>query len=656
MKIVSQCREQARRVYYGAFFEAKKEIPANRPLLSSPGKRTLALGFLLAIATIAVYYPVNKLPFTAYDDQLYVYENAHVTMGLSWDTIRWALTSFDADNWHPLTWLSHALDCQLFILDPGRHHDVNLLWHVLNVLLLFHVLRRATGYIGRSAMVAALFALHPVNVESVAWIAERKNLLSVFFFLLALGAYRWYASGPRVGRYLVVALLYGLGLMSKPQVVTFPFVLLLWDYWPLHRMFAGIEGSSFAGAGTPVVPPRSFSWLILEKLPLIVLAAADAVITMAAQFRAGTETWYPISVGVKNAILSYLRYIEKALFPSKLAVLYPHPEFSIRASQVLVSFAALLAITALVAVCRRRRYLTVGWLWFLGTLVPMIGLVQVGVQGMADRYAYLPYIGLFIMICWGAADLLSKAKKSGTSRGPWKWLEGYGISGQAGVGIAVLVVLAVVTRRQITFWSDDLTLWSHALQVTSRNWSAEDNLGNELSKQERTQEALSHYFNAAEIRPTDPVSNLNIGAYEAQGGDLAGAIERFKRVVSLGSSAKPELKAKAFNNMGHAYADLGDYEHAGQSFAAAVRKDPGYFGAWIGLGVMAQKSGKLDLAVKAYSRAMKIQPQDWGYLLLARALEQSGRKDEAQAANQQAKSLSLDLDEARRAADEMLRH
>jgi len=616
---------------------------------------------LLVIATIAVYYPVNKLPFTAYDDQLYVYENPHVTMGLSWDTVKWAATTFDADNWHPLTWLSHALDCQLFVLDPGRHHEVNLLWHVMNVLLLFQVLRRATGYVGRSAMVAALFALHPVNVECVVWIAERKNLLSAFFFLLALGAYRWYASRPRVGRYLVVALLYGLGLMSKPQIVTFPFVLLLWDYWPLQRMFAGMEGPSFAEAGTPVVPPRSLSWLILEKLPLLALSAADAAITMAAQFHAGTETRYPISIGVKNAILSYLRYIENALFPSKLAVLYPHPGFSIRASQDLVPSATLLAITALVAVCWRRRSLTVGWLWFLGMLVPMIGLVQVGVQGMADRYAYLPYIGLFIMICWGTADLLSHADESGTSRVPRKWRAERVIStaGRAGVAIlvlVVLVVLAAVTRRQIAFWSDDVILWSHALQVTSRNWSAEDNLGKALSKQGRTQEAMSHFSNAAEIRPTDAVSNLNIGAYEAQAGDFAGAIERFKRVVSLSSNSQSELKTKAFNDMGHAYAALGDYERAGQSFAAAVRQDPGYFGAWIGLGVMAQKTGKLDLAVKAYSRAVKIQPQDWSYLLLARALEQSGRKDEAQAANQQAKSLSLDLDEARRVADEMLAH
>jgi hypothetical protein len=235
-------------------------------------------------------------------------------------------------------------------------------------------------------------------------------------------------------------------------------------------MFAGIEGLSFAEAGTPVVPRRSLSWLILEKLPLIALSAASAVITMAAQFRTGAETWFPISVGVKNAILSYSRYIEKSLWPSRLAILYPHPEFSIRASQVLVSFAALVAITALVAVYWGRRYLTVGWLWFLGTLVPMIGLIQVGVQGMADRYAYLPYIGLFIMICWGAADFLSTVNQFGTSRGPRKWLEGRAISAswKAGIGIAVLVVLAVVTHRQIAFWSDDLTLWSHALQRVHR--------------------------------------------------------------------------------------------------------------------------------------------------------------------------------------------
>ena len=346
-------------------------------LFPSPTSRMFLVGLLLAIATVASYYLVAKLPFTTYDDQVYVYENANVISGLHWETVRWAFTTYDGANWHPVTWLSHALDCQLFLLNPARHHEVNLLFHTVNAVLLFWVLQRATGYIGRSAMVASLFAVHPVGVESVAWIAERKNLLSMTFFLLALGAYRWYTSAPRVNRYLVVALLYALGLMSKAQVITFPCVLLLWDYWPLRRMFASVEGTSFTREGTPVIPARSFSWLVLEKLPLFVLSAAAAIITVKAQFTGEDNVWFPVSSRLENAIVSYPRYIRKAFWPSDLAVFYPHSELSLRASHVLLPFAAILLITLLVGVFRRRRYLTVGWLWFVGTLVPMIGLGRV---------------------------------------------------------------------------------------------------------------------------------------------------------------------------------------------------------------------------------------------------------------------------------------
>ena len=375
---------------------------------------TWALSLLLVFATVALYYPVRSHPFVNYDDNVYVTENEQVKAGLDWDTVQWAFTTTEAGNWHPLTWLSHALDYELFELNPAGHHETNVLLHVLNALLLFWVLRQATGFTGRSWMVAALFALHPINVESVAWISERKNLLSMMFFLLALGAYRWYVREPRSSRYAVVLGLFALGLMAKPQVITLPFVLLLWDYWPLRRMAVADDQSAAEPADESPLVQRSFSWLVAEKLPMLALCAASAFITMKAQQAAGAmntvKNSFPLSIRMGNAIVCYARYIGKALWPSHLALVYPHPGTSLEIWEVLAALVLLLAITALVLRERHRRYLLVGWLWFLGTMVPMIGLVQVGEQAMADRYAYLPFIGLFIMVCWGAADWAEQRK------------------------------------------------------------------------------------------------------------------------------------------------------------------------------------------------------------------------------------------------------
>ncbi len=354
------------------------------------------------VATVVLYYPAIQHPFVNYDDDGYVTNNLHVQAGLAWDTVAWAFTTYDQANWHPVTWLSHALDCQLFQLDPAGHHGTNILLHVLNALLLFWVLAQATGFTGRSFMVAALFALHPINVESVVWVAERKNLLSMLFFLLALGAYRWYAREPRPGRYAVIAVLFALGLMAKPQVITLPFILLLWDYWPLQRML--VEGQPAAIGTGAAVPPRRFSSLLLEKLPLVALSAISAVITVMAQRRGGINPELSLSARLANAIVCYARYVGKAVWPTHLAPMYPHPGSSLANWEVFSALLFLMVVTALVIAARRRRYLPVGWLWFLGTLIPMIGLVQVGRQAMADRYAYVPFLGLFIMMCWGVAD------------------------------------------------------------------------------------------------------------------------------------------------------------------------------------------------------------------------------------------------------------
>jgi hypothetical protein len=519
-------------------------------------RQPLFLSLLLVIATFALYYPVHGHPFVNYDDGIFVTDNVQIQGGINWETVSWAFTTFYLGAWNPLTWLSHALDCQLFQLNPAGHHDVNLLLHAINVVLLFWVLLRATGCAGRSFMVAALFALHPINVESVAWIAERKNLLSMLFFLLALGAYRWYALRPRIGRYLLVGLLYALGLLAKSQVITFPFVLLLWDYWPLRRVLAVLPESA-SGTLSPAVAPRKLSWLILEKVPLFVLSAASAFMTMKAQRFGGDKVWYPLSVRLESAIVSYALYLRDLVWPSLLAVFYQHPGNSLSIWQIGGALLFLLAITAFVVDRRQQRYLAMGWFWFLGTMVPMIGLEGVGyqgMQGMADRYAYLPFIGLFIMVCWGALEWARQRHVASA------WV--------AVPSVVALLALSVVAHRQIGYWSDSATLWSRALQVTNRNWLAENNLGKILMSRGQVEEGMSHFIKATEIYPADPVCNMNIGTYEQQRGNLREAIERYK--TALSSSRDASLRFAALNSMGRAYSDLGDAAHAQECFAAAA--------------------------------------------------------------------------------------
>ncbi len=531
-------------------------------------RNAIGLSFLLLVATFLLYFPVRTHPFANIDDMGYVYENLHVQEGLTWPTIKWAITTFDDNNWHPLTWISHSIDCQMFGIDPPGHHLMNAAWHSVDAVVLFWVLLLATGYLGRSFMVAALFALHPINVEAVAWMAERKTLLSTFFFLLALGAYRWYARRPGVLRYTSVAALFAAALMSKPQIITFPCVLLLWDYWPLRRMFAGYGASSaerdrveplqFAQnrreSGTPVaaIPPRGLLWLLLEKIPLFVICAASALLTMLAQRVGRPQHWpYSASIRLGNAIVAYVRYIGKALWPSKLAILYLHPGSSLKLWQVAAAALVLLAITALVWLGRRYRYLPVGWLWFLGTLVPTIGLVQVGRQALADRYAYQSLIGLFILICWGVADYarrrhLAKAVLPAAS-------------------VAVLLVLALVTHRQIDYWRDNLTMWTHTAEVTKDNWVAEDMMAGILLNQGHREEAMAHYRVAAAINPDDAGSNLAMALYEQGRGNLPEAIRRYK--LSLAEMDDPLERAKVYRNMSIAYRDEGDIANSVECFS-----------------------------------------------------------------------------------------
>ena len=477
--------------------------------------------------------------------------------------------------------------------------------------------------------------------------------------LLALGAYRWYAREPRPGRYAVVAFFFALGLMAKPQVITLPFVLLLWDYWPLRRMFA--DGGPVATGTEIAFPPRSFLNLLLEKLPLVALSAISAVVTMNAQrVGGGINPELSLAARLANAVVCYARYVGKAVWPTRLAPMYPHPGNSLAKWEVLSALLFLLVVTALVIAARRHRYLPVGWLWFLGTLIPMIGLVQVGRQAMADRYAYLPFIGLFIMICWGVADCVVASSRWLESR---RGLTTVGAETDnsrqpisaillATVCAGVLVALVLVAHRQIDYWGDNVTLWSHTLQVTNRNYEAEEDLGEALLEKGEQADALIHFYQATEIDPRRTLPHMHIAVYDQEHGKLQEAIEQYRKAISV--SQNSSTNARAFSNMGHAYLQLGNMAQASENLQEAVRLDPHKMEIWIDLGLAKQKSGDLAGAIQAYSEGVKVKPTDVGYLLLARALQQSGHQDEAATATQRAKALSANFAGAQRVADQIL--
>jgi len=587
------------------------------------------LCLLLVAATLALYNPVNRHPFVNYDDDRYVTENPHVHNGLTWDTITWALTATEQGNWHPLTWLSHALDYQLFRQNPAGHHFVSLLIHAANAVLLFLFLMYATGRLGPGLFVAVLFALHPINVESVAWVAERKNVLCTFFFFATLIAYCWYARQPDWRRYLAFTGLFALGLMSKAMVITLPFVLLLLDYWPLGRIPGGAAGS-FRSA--------PLSKLIFEKLPLLALSAGSAVITMQAQQAGGavrSTAQFSLEVRLENAIVAYAMYLWKMIWPSHLAPIYPHPGDSLAAWQVGASAVLLLAVTVVALKFRARRYLLTGWLWFLGTLIPVIGLVQVGDQGMADRYAYIPLVGIFVMIAWGLADLADSRQ--------------IGLGARVIPAACVLLALAFATHRQLDYWSSNYDLWTHALAVTDRNFIAQDNLGGALLLLGKPDEAYLHFQAAAEINPPDPMSRSNLGAYLLDHGHLAEAIEQNNRVISLTSD--PGLLAATYANLGTAYRKLDQDEKARTSYEQALHLNPNQYNAYLGLGELLEKESRLDDAINNYSRAVEVRPTDTGFLLLGHALERAGRRAEALAAYQAALKLSPEMPEAQHAVD-----
>jgi tetratricopeptide (TPR) repeat protein len=471
---------------------------------------TFSICVCLALFTWGVFGQTLRYDFINYDDPRYVYENTRITSGLTIGGIAWAFTHIHSMNWHPITTMSHMLDCQLFGLRAGAHHFTNVFLHMVAVVLLFIALQRMTGALWRSAFVAALFAIHPLRVESVAWIAERKDVLSGMFFMLTLLAYTYYVRAPSVARYLAVAAALGLGLMSKPMLVTVPFVLLLLDYWPLRRS----NGQSLQVGRRRVA-------LLLEKIPLLLLSAGSSIVTFLVQRGAvGFTEDLPVWPRISNALVSYLVYIRQLFWPVNLAVFYPHPENRLSPWEIAVGLVILIGVTTAAIVLRRNApYLITGWLWYVGMLVPVIGLVQVGWQGHADRYTYLPQIGLYIAITWATADLTTS----------WRHQR----RALTTVSLITLGLLAWRASVQASYWRDSETLFTHALAVTSNNDVAENNLGIVYLRKGKLDEAIALLQAAVDLRPQNSPANENLAKALLQKGQVADALVHYRKLLEL---------------------------------------------------------------------------------------------------------------------------
>lgn len=603
--------------------------------LRSQRSQTLLLVLLLVLAALIVYESSLHNAFVDYDDPDYVTGNFYVLQGLSWHNVAWALTATVEANWHPLTWISHMADVQFFGLHATGHHLTSALLHTLNVVLLFLLLMRATGYVLRSTIVAALFALCPLNVESVAWIAERKSLLSTAFLLLALFAYGRYTRHPGVARYLVVAALFALGLMAKPMIITLPFCLLLADYWPLERI--GAHGATMPG--TPPFVGNLFK-LIAEKIPLLGLSLGSALMTIYAQRAGGalgSTALLPLQLRIKNAIYSYLAYIVKGFWPLDLAVFYPHPENSLKLWKVAVAALILLAITGIVWHYRERRYLLVGWLWYVVTLVPVIGIVQVGRQGMADRYVYIPFLGLFVIGVWLAADLASHLHLSR--------------SVVTAITLIALSGYAYVSHIQIGYWRNSYTLFSHALQVTTGNGIAEDNLGVALVEMGRSDLAIGHFEAAIHLLPQLSTAHYNFGTLLHKQNRLEQAVTEYR--LALAYAGDPLEAARAHNNLGAALTRLGEPAMALPEFSAAIQLNPNENNSFLGRGLIEYRAGDLVSARDDISRAVQIVPSPLSLFWLGRVLEDEGEPKSAANAYEAALRIAPNMSDAQIRLDEL---
>lgn len=555
-----------------------------KKLISFRATRPYLIVVFLALLILSIYRSAGTHGFINFDDDIYVFRNQQVLNGLTREGFRWAFTSFHASNWHPLTWLSHMLDVELFGLSAGWHHRMNVFYHLMNSELLFLVLWRITGRIWQSAFVAALFSVHPLNVESVGWVAERKNVLSTMFWILTMAAYMHYVRKPSVKRYLFVIIFYALGLMCKPMLVTLPFVLLLLDYWPLQRF------------GQDSISSKMLSKSIREKIPLLALSVASCAVTYLSQAR-GISVYpigdFPLYLRISNVFVSYAVYIWKMVWPASLAVIYPHPgtvHAGIPAWKILLSVLLIVGFSILVILkARHSPYLAIGWLWYVGTLVPVIGIVQVGAQAYADRYAYLPLVGIFTMVVWGFPLLVDR----------WRW-KGFAISV---AGCAIIMALSIASANQLSYWRNNLTLFSRALMVTENNWIAWHNLGTEYRTLGKPQLAISYYREALRIKPDYAMAWYNLGVTHDDLGQIDQAIAHYEQAVKIWPAY-----SQAWLNLGVAYTELGRSQEAVKSYREALRSKPDFAEAWYNLGLALFNLGQFEHAAACYREAVRIHP------------------------------------------------
>jgi len=544
----------------------------------------------LIVLTVAVFWNISGNDFINYDDFQYVTDNRHVTSGVSVENVVWAFTSGYASNWHPVTWISHMVDVELFDLNPQGHHLINLLLHTTNACLLFLFLNKITGAAWRSVVVAALFAIHPLRVESVAWVAERKDVLSTCFALSTLLLYSWYVQKRTTWRYLAFFSCFVFGLMSKPMLVTLPFVLLLLDYWPLGR-FAPWGGDAGDQPPNPAPHTLPLSALVKEKLPLLAAAILSSCVTMIVQRAEALHTLEitPLSFRIANALVAYLRYLGKTVWPTDLAVLYPLPQAIPPLHSVGSALLLLLVSYCAFVFSRRRPYLLVGWLWFMGALVPVIGIVQVGLQSMADRYTYFPLIGIFIVVVWGVADLTER-------RPAWRIPLAVSTAG-------ILAVLSTVTWSYERCWENSTTLFTHAIEVTSDNYYAHYMLGNAYYKDALFQDALTQFGRVLQLNPRFADASVNAGIIYAKQGNQAEAIKLFTTALTL----KPGSYAVHYN-LAVALQAQGKLEEAMIHYREVLRFDPENIGGHFNLGLALMDLKRCDEAIPHFSAAMRLKP------------------------------------------------
>jgi Tfp pilus assembly protein PilF len=585
------------------------------------------LAVLLAAGTAAVYAPAMRNGFVNVDDPDYVTRNPYVLGGLTWADIRWALgSSYPSSNWHPLTWISHMADVQLYGRNPAGHHFTSVLLHILGVVLLFLLIERATGRALRSAAVAALFAVQPLNVEAVAWISERKSVLCVLFFLLAIGAYGWYAKKPSVARYLWVVLFFALGITAKVMVISFPFALLLLDYWPLARL----PGTDAEGAPRPFF--AALRALVIEKIPLFVMAAAGGAVTVYVHSREHALTAsMPFSWRFKNAVFSYIAYLGKAIWPVGLAPYYPHPENTLGWTIVALAGLALVGISVVVWRLRERKYLLVGWLWYLGTMLPMIGFIQTGRQGMADRFMHIPMMGLLFALVWLIGDLAMEKH----------WQKEIAIA----IFLVVLAPFAAVTIKQIGYWHDSYTLFAHTLEVTKNNGFAENDFAVALMERGEPELAAPHFVAAVRLSPDLASPHYNLAVLLQKQNSLDDAEHEYRAALAL-STDQVEI-VQSHNNLGILYLGEGKYSTAMAELSAAIAMDPSEQNSYIGRGTVEMQTMNMDAAISDFRKAAQIAPSPLALYWLGRALESKGENQQAVRAYAAALQLAPAMAEAR---------